>query len=167
MTSRDHLVILLQQMYSFHRDVLPLLDSLHHLADDERVRRALQTQHDGVRGEMETVEQALNLLGVRFKLEHSTLAGSLKEASDRFRRQQSPTRDQLAVHMLLTALAAAGIARSQYQVAVEMAQAIGEGDVARLLEEMDHREVVGQADLGELAPQLLQEITLREIRRAA
>jgi len=167
MMTREHLVQLLQEMYAFHRDTLPLLDSLRHMANDKRVRSVLQTQHDGVRGEMETAERALNLLGARYSMEHSILAAGLKEDSDRFRHRQSPERALIEVHALLVVLTAAGIVRSKYQGAMEMAQAIGEQDVTRLLEEMDGREVTGQADLGELMPQLIQEINAREIRRAA
>ena len=167
MTTREHLVLLLQEMYSFHRDMLPLLDSLRHMGGDRRVRSVLQTQHDGVRGEMETAERALDLLGARFSMEHSILAAGLKEYSDRFRHRGSPERAILEVQALQIALTAAGIARSRYRGAMEMALAIGEQDVARLLEEMDSREVIGQADLGELMPQLIQEINAGEIRRAA
>lgn len=167
MTTREHLVLLLQEIYAFHRDLLPLLDSLRHMASDRRVRSVLQTQHDGVRGEMETAERALNLLGAHYSMAHSILAAGLKEDSDRFRHRESPERAILEVHALQTALTAAGIARSWYQGAMEMALAIGEQDVARLLEEMDTREVTGQADLGELMPQLIQEINAGEIRRAA
>lgn len=167
MMTREHLVLVLQEMYSFHRDLLPLLDSLRHMANDKRVRSVLQTQHDGVRGEMETAERALDLLGARYSMEHSILAAGLKEDSDRFRHRQSPERSLLEVHALLVALTATGIVRSKYQGAMEMAQAIGEQDVARLLEEMDSREVTGQADVGELMPKLIQEINAREIRRAA
>lgn len=167
MTTREYLVVLLQEIYALHRDMLPLLDSLRHLAEDEPVRLVLQTQHDGLRGEREMAEQALNMLGARFKMEHSVQAASLKEASDRFRHQESPDREQLAIHALLTALAAAGIARGKYQGALEMALALGEQEATRRLEEMDRREVTGQADLGELLPQLIQEASAREGRRAA
>ena len=167
MTTRDYLIVLLQGAHALHRDVLPMLDNLRHQSTDGRVQLALQTQHDGLRGEMETAEQALNLLGARFTLEHSVPGRGLKEAGDRFRHQHAPTREQLDVHALLLALTAAGIARGMYQGAMGMAQAIGEQDVAKLLEEMDHRQVIGQADLGELIPRLLQEIEARGARRAA
>jgi ferritin-like metal-binding protein YciE len=167
MTIREHLVVLLQEIHAFHRDVLPLLDSLRHLADDERVRRVLQTQHDGIRGECETANQSLEQLGARFTMGQSVLAFSLKEASERFRHQMSPSRAQLDIHALLIALAAAGIARSKYQGAVGMALALGEQQVARMLEEMDQREVMGQGDLGDVLPQLIQEAGAGETREAA
>jgi len=167
MTIREHLVLSLQEIYAFHRDMLPLLDSLRHLAGDQRARIALQTQHDGVHGEQETANRALLQLDARFKMEHSVYAASLKEASDRFRHQESPAREQLEIHALLTALAATGIARSKYLGALEMALAIGEQDVARMLEEMDKREVIGQGDLAELLPQLIQEAGSGESRQAA
>lgn|GEM_PF-2280415 len=167
MTTREHLVILLQEIYSFHRDMLPLLDSLRHLAGDQRARMVLQTQHDGIRGEQDMADGALRQLGERFKMEHSVQAAGLKEASERFRHQESPAREQLEIHALLIALSAAGFARGRYLGAVEMALAIEEPDIARLLEEMDKREVVGQGDLAEVLPQLIQEAGKGESQRAA
>ena len=167
MTTRDHLIYILQEVYSFHRDVLPVLDSLRHMSADARVRSVLQTTVDGIRGELETTERALNLISARYKMEHSALGVGIKEASDRFRHQISPSRAELDVHALQVAVTAAAIARSKYLGATEMARAIGEQDLVKLLEEMDQREVIGMADNAELAPQLIQEINAGEERRAA
>lgn len=167
MTTREMLVYLLQDTYAFHRDVLALLDRYHHEASDDRVRRVLQTQRDGVRGEMETTERALNLLGARFTMEHSVPGRGLVEASERFRHRMQPTRPQLEVLALLTMQDAAAVARAKYQSAAELARALGEQDVARLVEEMDYRQTLGQGDVAEVLPQLIAESYGGEQRRAA
>lgn len=167
MTTREMLVYVLQEIYAFHRDTLSLLDRLHHEATDDRVRRVLQTQRDGVRGELETAERALNLLGARFIMEHSVPGRGVVEASERFRQRMQPARAQLEVLALLATLDAAAIARGKYQGAAELARVLGEQDVVRLLEEMDYREVIGQGDLAGLLPVLLTEHYGGEQRRAA
>ncbi len=167
MTTREMLVYVLQETYAFHRDALSLLDRLHHEASDERVRRVLQTQRDGVRGEMETSERALNLLGARFTLEHSVLGRGVQEVGERFRHRLGPSRPQLEILALFAALDCAAIARSKYQAAAELARTLGEQDVVRLLEEMDYREVIGQGDLAGVLPLLLAESYGGEQRRAA
>jgi hypothetical protein len=51
--------------------------------------------YDGMRGEMDTAEQALNLLVARFKMEHSVPGRGLDEVNERFRRQTAPILEQL------------------------------------------------------------------------
>lgn len=167
MTTRDHLVYGLQEQYSFTRDVLPQVDLLHHDCASKRLCRVLQEQRDGLRGEMEVLDRALNLLGGRFRDERSLLAPALKEGLGRFRHQMNPSREQFDIQAALLLMQVIQISRGVYQGTVELARAIGEQDVALLLEENLHRQTQGLKMLLTFLPQLAQEVTRAEARRAA
>lgn len=167
MTTRTHLVHHLQDIYSFVRDFLPLLREMEHASKDERLHRLLRADHDAMQNGMETIERALNLLGARYKMERSPMVAALREETERFKHQMNPTPEHMEIHHLLGALKVAQITSSAYQGEIELARAIGEQDVATLLEENLQREAQSIATLRDLLPRLATEISRSESRQAA
>ncbi len=167
MTTRDHLIYYLQDIFAFHRDYLPLLDAMRHEAAGDELRRVLAEVHESMKVEMETLERALNLLGARIKMEHSVLDAGLKEARQRFKRQLSPSREQLGIHSLLWQMQTAQMTLGAYRGSIELARVLGEQDVVKLLEENAQRQEENLAALVAQAPRLIQEVSYGETRKAA
>lgn len=167
MTTRDHLVYRMQEQYAFLRDYLPLLDAMRHEAGDQRLAQLLAQQHEAIRGEMETLERGMSLLGAHIRLDHNPLAPALKEARSRFKQQMNPAREQLDIYALLTLQDLARSLGAGYEANIELARAIGEGDVAKVLEENAQRQQEGYIMVRALMTTLVQEISRAEARRAA
>ena len=154
MTTRDHLIYHLQELYSFERDYLPLLMEAAHTAGNERLKELLLVEHEGLRNEMETLERALNLLSARYKQEHTPLVPGFKEATERFKHQLNPSQEQLDIHAATETLKVAQMLIGAYWVDVELARAIGESDVALLLEETLQRETQSRDALHQYLPRV-------------
>lgn len=167
MTTREQLIYHLQALYSLYRDYLPQLEEARHEGDGDEQARLLAMQHDAIRAEMETLEQALNLLSARYKMEHSAVAAGFKEVTGRFRHQMNPSREQLTIYALLAALSLAHLAVGKYQGDIELARAVGEQDVAMLLEENLRRQTECQRALRAATPKLIQELSAAEGQQAA
>ncbi len=167
MTTRDQLIFHLQEEYSFLRDFLPLLDTLHHEVGHASLAARLQVEREGIRADLETLERALSVLGARYKMERSTVAPGFKEAMARFKAQLNPPREQLDVYALLDAVKVAQLAIGAYQGLRELARAIGEMDVVTLITENLQREQETVTALLTLAPDLLRGIGGSEARWAA
>ena len=167
MTTRDHLVYALQNMYSFSRDFLALLDSMIHECGSDELRCVLQLQHDGIKSELEPLERALNVLGAKIKMERSVLVPAIKETAARFKHQMNPSQEQLDVHSLLVTMRVTSLMRGTYQGDIELARAVGEQDIVTLLQENLHRQAAGLRSLQALASTLTQEVGRKEMRHAA
>ncbi|HEY3415245.1 MAG TPA: DUF892 family protein [Armatimonadota bacterium] len=167
MTTRDHLIAHVQDMYAFARDYLPVLHAQGRMCRLERLRDLLGQQHADLRDEMETLERVLNLLSARFTMERSPIVPGLEQASRRFRYRMNPSREQLDLHLALETLAVSQLIIGKYQGEIELARAIGEQDVVLLLQENLTRQEQGQRALRQFLPTLLQEAGPEEIRRVA
>jgi ferritin-like metal-binding protein YciE len=167
MGTRELLVYRLQELYGFHHDLLPIFDAMHQRALSERLRVMLGRQRDMLRTELDTLEQALNLLGARFSLEHSTVAPAFREAMARFRARTDPPPDILDIATVLDLMKTAHLAIGTYEGSIELARAIGEGDVATLLDELLQHQVADLAALRDFALSLISEISEEEGRQAA
>jgi ferritin-like metal-binding protein YciE len=166
-TTRELLIFRLQEHYGFLRDILPLLDTAHQRAASEALRALLQTQREGIRGELDTLERALNLLGAQYRMERSAAASGVREAMARFQAQAAPTPEHYDIAVALDLLKLAQLAIAAYQGNSELVQAIGESDVVKLLEENIQREQDGLTALRDLAPRLISDAVNREFRQAA
>jgi len=166
-TTRDHLIYQLQVLYAFDRDVLPIMDSMIHEDGNAELRQILQRQHDGIKGELEPLERALNLLGAQYKMERSPITPALKEALERFKHQMNPAQDQLDIHALLLMMHTSHVIISEYKGGIELARAVGEQDVVTLLEENCQRHTAGLNEMENFAPTLIQQVSRQEINRAA
>ena len=109
----------------------------------------------------------LALLGGRYKMERNVLNPGLEEATQRFKRQMSPSREQLDIYTLLQVLAIVQLVRGAYAGDIELARALGEQDVVKLLEENDGRQADMLKTLQALAPLLIQGISRGEAQQAA
>jgi ferritin-like metal-binding protein YciE len=167
MTTRDQLIFHLQEEYSFLRDFLPLLDTLHHEVGHANLAARLQQEREGIRTDLETLERALNVMGAHYKMERSAVAPGFKEAMLRFKAQMVPPREQIDIFALLDAVKVAQLAIGAYQGLRELARAVGEMDVATLLTENLQREQETVSALLALAPELLRAIGGAEARWAA
>ncbi|HOS43396.1 MAG TPA: DUF892 family protein [Armatimonadota bacterium] len=167
MHTRALLVYRLQELYAFLRDMLPQVDAMHQRAVNEHLRVLLGRQREAWRSELDTLEQALNLLGARFTMEHSTLAPALHEAMARFRARANPTPDHQDIAATLDLMKAAHLAIGSYEGASELAHAIGEGDVARLLDENLDRQRESLTVLRDFALGLITAMSEEEGRKAA
>lgn len=167
MTTRDHLIYQMQSLYSFQRDFPALLDSMIHECGNTELRRTLQRRHDTLNNGLEPLERAINVLGAQYKMERSTLVPAFKEALSRFKHQMNPSQEQLDIHAVLLMVNVFSLTRGAYQGAIELARAVGEQDVTKLLEENLQQLEAGLRELTTLAPGIIQEVSLKEIRRAA
>ncbi|MHB9131435.1 MAG: DUF892 family protein [Armatimonadota bacterium] len=167
MTTRDHLIYHLQENYSILRDLLPQLDVMHHQSGNGRLRELLQQHHKTLQGEMDVLERSLNLLSAEFKMERSTIVPALKEATERFKHRMNPSQEQLDIHWATEMLKVGYLMRAAYQGDTAMAQAIGEQDVARLLDENLQREVDDLQAMRKFLAQLLRDVSKGEARQAA
>lgn len=169
MTTRDHLVHHLQELYAFERDFLPWLAEAQHQCSNDRLRYLLLHERENMRSDMESLDRALNLLSARYKQERDAVVPGLKEASARFRRQMTSSREQWNIHLALVAIKVAHLLQGTFVGDVEMARAIGEQDVAKLLEETSQRQQDGLATLEAFLPQLIAEVNSGsgEARKAA
>lgn len=167
MTTRDQVIYQLQDLYAFQRDILPLLDELHHESGNGQLRELLGRQRDSLRSELETLEQSLNLLGARHKMERNPVALAFKEATQRFKHQANPSQEQLDLFTLTKLTAVSELMLGVLRGMRELAVAIGEQDVARLLEESRVRLDGHLHTLRDFTPTLLQDIGGAEARRAA
>lgn len=167
MNTREHLIYLLQDHYSFERDYLAHLLELHHGCRNERLRALLDEEHIGLRSEMDTTERCLHLLGARYKQERNAVVPGIKEASQRFVHQTNPTRDQMDIHSALEVLKVARMIAGGYEGDIELARAIGEQDVAKLLEENLARQMQSITGLQRFLPKLVTDISRSEASRAA
>lgn len=166
-TLHEVLVYRLQERYSFLRDISPRLDDARARAVDDRVRELLHAQREGIRSELDTLDQALNLLGAQYRMEHSAVAMAAREAAARFRAQLTPMPDHLDLEAILETVALAQLVVAAYEGDIALVQVIGEGDLAKLLEENLARQREGLDALRALAPALIADISRRETRRAA
>lgn len=167
MTTRDQLVFALQDQYAFLRDFLPVLNVLRHDVDNQHLHRLLDQERDGMQGEMETLDRALNLLGARYTCERSPLAPGFREKLDRFKHRHSPAQEQLGIYAVITMMAVAQLLIGGYQGDAELASAIGEQDVATLLEENAQRQQAGLRALQRFASPHIRDIGQAEARPAA
>ena len=167
MTTRDHLIYRLQDQYAFHRDLLPLLDAMHHEAGAEQLRTVLTQQRERIRTDLETLERALDLLGGRYKMEHNVLDPGVHEATQRFKRQMNPAREQLDIYVLLLLISLGELSQGAYWGDIELARALGEQDVVKLLEENNARQTETLHVMHALAPVLIQGVSRGEARQAA
>ena len=167
MTTREHLIYHLQELYAFHRDFLPLLDSMRHESGNERLRDLLHDMHEGLKSEMEILERALNLLGGQYKHERNAVVPGLKEDTQRFKHQMNPSQEQLDIHSALEALKVAHFAIGAYFGDMELARSLGEQDVVTLLQENLQRQRNGEKSIQQYMPALVQGITRAETRHAA
>ena len=167
MTTRDHLVYHMQEQYAFERDYLPLLNEMEHSGTDEQLRQLLREERDGLRNEMETLDRGLSLLGARFRAERSPLVPGFKEAIERFKHRLNPSPDHRDIESALEVLRVSLMAVAEYQGDAELARAIGEQDVALLLEENLHSRTESLETLQAFIPQLINKVSKSEARRAA
>lgn len=167
MTTRDHLIYHLQEQYAFQRDFLPLLNEMEHGGSDEHLRLLLHEEHEGLRNEMETLDRGLSLLGARFKQESNAVVPALRETTERFKHRMNPTPEHRDIHAALEVMKVSLMSVAEYQGDAEMARAIGEQDVALLLEENLHRQTQGLERLQAFIPQLIAKVSKSEARRAA
>lgn len=167
MGTRELLVYRLQELFGFDRDLLPILDVMHQRALSERLRVLLGRQRETLRAELDTLEQALNLLGARFSLEHSTLAPAFREAMARFRARTDPAPDIQDIAAVLDLMKTSHLALGAYEGAIELARAVGEGDVATLLDELLQQQAATLAVLRDFALTLIGEMGGEEGRKAA
>jgi len=167
MTTRDQLIYRLQDQYAFHRDMLPLLNLLRHEAGASTLRTLLTRQHDEMRTDLETLERVLSLLGGRYKQEHHLLSAGFSEATQRFKHQMNPSREQLDIYALLMLIDVGQMEHGAYQGDIDLARALGEQDVVKLLEEIDHRQTDTVNALRQYAPTLIGGVSRGEARQAA
>ncbi len=167
MSTREHLIIKLQEQYAFLRDYLPQLDAVIHQAANGRLRVLLRKQHDEMRAIVEALDRTLSLLGARYTLEHHPVAQAQKEATERFRHRLNPSREQLDMHVAIEALAVEQLLLGHTQGEAEMARAVGEPDVAKVLDETIQRQQTIITALHDCLPALIGEISRTEARRAA
>ena len=167
MTTRDHLVHHLQELYAFERDFLPWLAEAQHQSTSDRLRYLLLHERENMRSDLESLERALNLLSARYKQERNAVVPGLKEASARFQRQMAPSREQWDIHLALETIKVAYMLQGTFVGEIEMARAIGEQDVAKLLEETQQRQQDGLDTLEAFLPQLIADVNSGETRKAA
>ncbi|HEY3376649.1 MAG TPA: DUF892 family protein [Armatimonadota bacterium] len=167
MTTRDHLVHRLQELYAYERDVLPLIMEMQHTAGDERVCLVLRQMRDELRSELETLEQGINLLSAHVRQERSTMVPGLHEALSRFKHQLNPSQEQWAMHTVLVALTIVYDILGAYAGDHALASATGESDVVLLLEENRRKAQGTQRRLASSMTTLVAENGQHESRRAA
>ncbi len=124
MTTRDHLIYRMQEIYSFQRDFLALLDLMINECAHTELCQLLRRRHESIKGELEPLERGLNVLGAQYKMERHPLPPAFKEITSRFKHQMNPSREQLDVYILLQVINVANLSISDYRGNIELARAL-------------------------------------------
>ncbi|HEX2948862.1 MAG TPA: DUF892 family protein [Armatimonadota bacterium] len=167
MTTRDHLIYHMQDLYSFERDMIPLLLEMRSECNDDHIQQLLQDEGDAMRSEMDTIERGLNLLSTFFRQERNPLVPALKDAYQRFKRQTNPPAEQRDIYSALALFKAQHSCIAAYQGLIEMARAIGEQDVAMLMSENQQRQQRRSDSVQQYIPSLVSGTNRGESRQAA
>lgn len=167
MTTRDHLIHIVQEQYAFLRDFLPVVAEMRRDVRDNKVSRWLECEYTAYTDELETLDRVLNLLGARNAPTQSHLVPGATDTLRRFKELGAPSQEQLTIHAALTLFAVSQYLQGAYTGDVELARAIGEQDLALLLEENARQRAFGAKTWAKIAPAYIRQIGHAETRHAA
>lgn len=147
----------LQDIYDAEHRFLQALPKLAKGCSDERARDAFQQHEQQTKQQIKNLEQVFETLGEKPQRTACYGAQGIVEEQEKFEKKESPAPEILQLFNV-----GAGIKSEHYEVCsytdlVEMAQAMGQNEVVKLLQDNLHQEEETAQKLEEISQQLTQQ----------
>ena len=132
---KEVLVHELADLLYAERRILTMLKVMMREAEDPAVTARLEEHRGETEEQIGRLEQAFESLGEKAKAEKCPGIIGLKEEHDEYKREEKPSRSQLAAFDLGSGLRVEHYEIAAYRTAIAMATTLGEAECARLLQE--------------------------------
>ena len=117
------------------RRILTMLKTMGREVSDPVMKQRIEEHHGETEGQIERLEQAFEAIGEKPKAEKCEGIIGLKEEHDSYKREEKPSKPQLAAFDLGSGLRVEHYEIAAYRTAIAIATALGENQCAGLLQE--------------------------------
>lgn len=160
-TMNDLLITFMQDIYYAERQILKALPKMAKASDNEELKDALMHHREETQGQVDRLQKAFEAMGKRARGQTCEAINGLIEEGEEIVEEfeVGPTRD---AGILASAQAVEHYEMARYGTIIAWAKAVGNEDVARLMQETLEEEKKADTTLNQLAQKRINQQAVRQ-----